>query len=75
MMDLIRDLSIRRKMTVMLSSHLLHQAQRICHRLGIMISGHLVAEGTMEKLAAEKLGVGKEAYTLEEIYLKYFKES
>ncbi len=75
MMDLIRDLCTRRKMTVMLSSHLLHQAQRICHRLGIMIHGRMVAEGTMEKLAAEKLGVGQEQYSLEEIYMKYFKES
>ncbi len=75
MMDLIRDLCTRRNMTVMLSSHLLHQAQRICHRLGIMIGGRMVAEGTMEKLAAEKLGVGQEQYSLEEIYMKYFKES
>ena len=75
MMDLIRDLCTRRNMTVMLSSHLLHQAQRICHRLGIMIHGRMVAEGTMEKLAAEKLGVGQEQYSLEEIYMKYFKES
>ncbi len=75
MMDLIRELCTRRNMTVMLSSHLLHQAQRICHRLGIMIGGRMVAEGTMEKLAAEKLGVGQEQYSLEEIYMKYFKES
>ena len=75
MMDLIRDLCTRRNMTVMLSSHLLHQAQRICHRLGIMIRGRMVAEGTMEKLAAEKLGVDQHQYGLEEIYMKYFKES
>ncbi len=75
MLEMIQDLCRRQKMTVLLSSHLLHQVQRICHRVGIMIGGHLVAEGPMQKLAAEKLGVGQEQYTLEEIYMKYFKES
>ncbi|MDJ0829364.1 MAG: ABC transporter ATP-binding protein [Desulfobacterales bacterium] len=75
MIDLIRQISHERQMTVMLSSHLLHQAQKICHRIGIMIKGQMVAQGSMEELAQEKLGVGTEAYTLEEIYMKYFKET
>ncbi len=75
MIDLIRQISHERQMTVMLSSHLLHQAQKICHRIGIMIKGQMVAQGSMEVLAQEKLGVGTEAYTLEEIYMKYFKET
>ena len=74
MIELIRQISQERQMTVMLSSHLLHQAQKICHRIGIMIKGQMVAQGSMEVLAQEKLGVGTEAYTLEEIYMKYFKE-
>ena len=61
-------------MTVLLSSHLLHLVQRICHRVGIMIKGRMVAQGPMEQLAREKLGLGKEQYTLEEIYMKYFQE-
>ena len=40
-----------------------------------MIKGQMVAQGSMEELAQEKLGVGTEAYTLEEIYMKYFKET
>ncbi len=75
MIELIRQISQERQMTVMLSSHLLHQAQKICHRIGIMIKGQMVAQGSMEELAQEKLGVGTEAYTLEEIYMKYFKET
>jgi hypothetical protein len=34
----------------------------------------LVAVGRIEDLAKEKFGVGPESYTLEEVYMKYFKE-
>jgi ABC-2 type transport system ATP-binding protein len=74
MMDLIDRIRRERKMTVVLSSHLLHQAQKICRRVGIMIKGRMVAQGTMDQLAEEKLGIGQETYTLEEVYMKYFKE-
>ncbi len=75
MMELIERLSREGRMTVILTSHLLHLVQRICHRVGIMIKGKMVAQGPMEQLAKEKLGVGAEKYTLEEIYMKYFKEA
>ncbi|NIO04727.1 MAG: ATP-binding cassette domain-containing protein [Proteobacteria bacterium] len=75
MMDLIEKLCREKKMTVLLSSHLLHLVQRICHRVGIMIRGKMVAQGPMDRLAKEKLGMGKEKYTLEEIYMKYFQEA
>ena len=76
MLDLIHSLSRDRKMTVFLSSHLLDQVQQICDRVGIMIKGKLVAIGPIGELAKKKLGLDdKEAYTLEEIYMKYFKEA
>lgn len=75
MMELIEKLCREKGMTVLLSSHLLHQAQKICNRVGIMIGGKMVAQGPMESLAEEKLGVGTEKYTLEEIYMKYFQEA
>ncbi len=74
MLNLIRSLSRDKKITVFFSSHLLDQVQKICHRVGIMIKGHLVAVGRIEDLAKEKFGVGQEKYTLEEVYMKYFKE-
>jgi hypothetical protein len=40
-----------------------------------MIRGQMVAQGSIDQLAKEKFGVGKEKYTLEEIYMKYFQES
>jgi len=75
MLDLIRSLSKEKNITVFLSSHLLEQVQKICDRVGIMIKGNLVAVGPIEELAKKKLGVEKEHYTLEEIYMKYFKEA
>ncbi len=75
MMDLIERLCHENKMTVLMSSHLLHQVQKICHRVGIMIKGRMVAQGPMDRLAKEKLGIGQEKYTLEEIYMKYFQEA
>jgi ABC-2 type transport system ATP-binding protein len=75
MLDLIHSLSRDRNITIFLSSHLLDQVQRICDRIGIMIKGNLVAMGPIQELAKKKLGVEKEHYTLEELYMKYFKEA
>ena len=75
MLDLIHSLSRERRITIFLSSHLLDQVQRICDRVGIMIKGNLVAIGPIQELAKKKLGVEKEHYTLEELYMKYFKEA
>ncbi len=75
MLDLIHTLSRERNITIFLSSHLLDQVQRICDRVGIMIKANLVAIGPIQELAKKKLGVEKEHYTLEELYMKYFKEA
>ena len=74
MLDLIRSLSREKNITVFFSSHVLEQDQRISDRVGIMVKGSLVAVGPIEELAKDKLGIDKERYTLEEIYMKYFKE-
>jgi ABC-2 type transport system ATP-binding protein len=49
--DLILDLK-RRGITVLLSSHLLAQAQEICDRVGILADGVLVREGQLHELIA-----------------------
>lgn len=49
--DLIMDLK-RRGITVLLSSHLLAQAQEICDRIGILAEGVLVREGRLQDLIA-----------------------
>jgi ABC-2 type transport system ATP-binding protein len=73
--ELIERLCHDKRMTILLSSHLLHQVQKICSRVGIMIKGQMVAQGPMDRLAKEKLGIGQETYSLEEIYMKYFQEA
>jgi ABC-2 type transport system ATP-binding protein len=42
---------------VLLASHLLHQVQQVCDRVGIFVAGKLVANGPMNKLA-EQLSTG-----------------
>jgi ABC-2 type transport system ATP-binding protein len=49
--DLIMDLK-HRGITVLLSSHLLAQAQEICDRIGILADGALVREGGLQELIA-----------------------
>lgn len=74
MLDFIRDLSREKGITVFFSSHLLDQVQRVSDRVGIMLKGNLVAAGPIQELARQKLGVDQERYTLEEIYMRYFRE-
>src|SRR5205823_6392505 len=49
--NLIVDLK-RRGITVLLSSHLLAQAQEICDHVGILANGVLVREGRLDELIA-----------------------
>ncbi|MBX6350495.1 MAG: ABC transporter ATP-binding protein [Clostridia bacterium] len=56
MLALIRELAGRRGLAVLVSSHLLHQVQEICDRVGIFVGGRLVAAGRVEELAARLFG-------------------
>src|SRR5690606_16853081 len=62
LLSLIRRLSKEEGLTVALSSHHLHQVQKICDRVGLFVSGQLVAEGDIQTLS-QKL-FGNEAYTI-----------
>ncbi|MBC9932749.1 ABC transporter ATP-binding protein [Chitinophaga qingshengii] len=53
---LIRQLSRQQELTVLLSSHHLHQMQQICDRVGIFVEGKLLAEGNLETLAGNLFG-------------------
>jgi ABC-2 type transport system ATP-binding protein len=54
---LIRALARDRGVTVLLASHLLHQVQSVCDRVGIFVAGRMVAQGPMNELA-ERLAEG-----------------
>jgi len=50
--------------TVLLSSHLLDQVERLCHRMAIISGGRIAAVGTLEELREERAHGG----SLEEIF-------
>ena len=50
-LELIKRLSREQNLTVLLSSHHLHQVQRVCDRVGIFVGGKLLAEGSIDSLA------------------------
>lgn len=52
-LDLIIELSHENGITVLLSSHLLHQVQQVCDRVGIFVRGKLLATGDIKTLASE----------------------
>ena len=54
-LDLIHGLSREDGRTVLISSHLLHQVQQICDRVGIFVEGKLVAAGPIESLGEQLL--------------------
>lgn len=49
MRDLIRNLG-REGHTVLLSSHLMHEVEQVCDRVGVIAKGRIVAEGTVNDL-------------------------
>lgn len=53
LMWLIRDLAERDGRTILLSSHQLHQVQRVCDRMGIFVQGKMAACGTLEELGRQ----------------------
>lgn len=57
-LELIQRMNRERGLTIMLSSHLLHQVQKICHRVGIISRGRLVAEGTLDELRVKTMTEG-----------------
>ncbi len=63
--DIFKD-SSRNGKTIFMSTHTLSLAEEICHRIGIIDNGNLIAIGTMEELR-KKSGIDGR---LEEIFLK-----
>jgi len=49
-LELITNLNREHGLTVLLSSHQLHQVQQICSRVGIIVKGKLIVQGEMDKL-------------------------
>jgi ABC-2 type transport system ATP-binding protein len=52
-LELIVSLSRENGITVLFSSHHLHQVQQVCDRVGIFVKGNLLAEGKINSLAEQ----------------------
>ena len=50
LLDLIGELQREQGLTVLLCSHLLHQVQRVCQRIGIIVRSRLVVQGSPDEL-------------------------
>ena len=66
--EVIRDL--KGKITVILTTHYMEEAEALSDRIGVMGAGHLLCVGTAEELKAQ---TGKE--TLEEAFIALAKEA
>ncbi|MFB4167144.1 ABC transporter ATP-binding protein [Virgibacillus sp. JSM 102003] len=53
LLRLIKELNENDNLTILLSSHHLHQVQQVCHRAGIFVKGNLLAEGNVASLARQ----------------------
>lgn len=62
-LELIVGLSREEGLTVLFSSHHLHQVQQVCDRVGLFVSGKLLAEGNVQSLS-QKL-FSSNPYTIE----------
>jgi ABC-2 type transport system ATP-binding protein len=68
--DILRQIADRGA-AVMLSTHILEIAERMCDRIGIINKGRLVAVGTLEELRALGRGAGGDTgASLEDIFLE-----
>ncbi|MGK6353255.1 ABC transporter ATP-binding protein [Parapedobacter sp. DT-150] len=63
-LDLIVALSREEQITVLLSSHHLHQVQQVCDRVGIFVAGKLLAQGNLAELS-KALFSDREPYIVE----------
>jgi len=59
LLNLIVELRDEHQMTVLFSSHNLHQVQQVCDRVGIFVDGKLLAEGDIEGLSKQLFTHGK----------------
>ena len=68
LLNLVERLRTEQGVTVLLSSHLLHQVEQVCDRIGIFVRGRLVASGTLEEIKRLRQ-MGADA-RLEDVFLQ-----
>jgi ABC-2 type transport system ATP-binding protein len=69
-LELIIELRDEQGLTVLFSSHNLHQVQQVCDRVGVFKEGKLLAQGDIATLSEQSFG--DREHELEAIYNHYF---
>ena len=64
-LSLIMKMREEENITILLSSHLLHQVQRICDRIGIVSQGELVVFGSVDEVGKTVMTDGKSKILLQ----------
>lgn len=64
-LDLIVSMAKKQGITIMLSSHLLYQVQKVCDRVGIIARGRLVVEGSIDELGRRMTSEGQNVIEVE----------
>jgi len=54
MLDLVKDIASKRKVTIILSSHLMPDVQHVCERIIMVSGGKIAREGTIKELTARE---------------------
>jgi len=72
-LSIIKKLSKDEKVTILMSSHLLHQVQKVCDRVAIMSKGELVATGSIDDLAKGERFIEAEFEKLDEDFVSALK--
>jgi ABC-2 type transport system ATP-binding protein len=57
MLELIRELAIKREMAILLSSHLMPDVQHVCDRVVVLNKGEVVRDGSISDLTALRDGL------------------
>jgi ABC-2 type transport system ATP-binding protein len=67
----VEELRDEHAATIVLTTHDLDEAERLCSRIGLLNDGRLVAEGTAGELRARAAAELGQAATLHDVFMKY----
>jgi len=73
-LDMVRELNLKKKMTVLYTSHYMEEVERLCDRVYIMDHGRIITSGTKDELKSILSGEETILIDLDRPYPKLFDE-